>query len=93
MAKQKKAPKDPYGAVSREWRDAVDAAQEQEIKDKLAAVALDQQAVLDEKAADQDFQSKKSALKFAGEGYKERSKVHKLKIQYARRVLQGRGRA
>lgn len=94
MAKRgPKKVKDPYEGLPDEWRSAVEGGTEQEIRTKLSEAALDQQSMLDEMEKDDDYQNAKAALKVAGEGYRERRKVNKLKIKFAKRVLEGRGRA
>lgn len=86
-----KKDKDPYEGLSEEWRAAVESGDRELINQKLSEAGLEQQQVLDDMEADQDYQNAKLAAKFAGEGYKERRKVVKLKFKFAKRVLESRG--
>lgn len=87
-----KTVKDPYEGLPDEWRSAIDGGTEDEIRQKLSAVALEMQSIIDDMLADEDYQSCKTSLKMAGEGYRDRKKLVKLKVQFATRVLESRGR-
>lgn len=87
-----KKAKDPYEGLNPEFKAAVEAGTDEEIRARLAEVALDQQRMLDLMDKDTDYKSKKEALKIAGEIYRDQKKQIKLKIKLCMRVLQSRGR-
>jgi hypothetical protein len=87
-----KKDKDPYEGLNPEFKVAVEQGTDEEIRAKLAEVALDQQRLLDLQDKDTDYKQKKEALKIAGELYRDGKKQHKLKVKFAMRVLQSRGR-
>lgn len=90
---RRRGPKDPYEGLSGDWRAAVEGAKDDEFQKKLSEVALEQQQILDDIAKDTDYQEAKARLKVAGESYRDRRKTVKLKLKFAKRVLESRGKA
>lgn len=83
--------KDPFEALDDEFKDAVAGMDEAQIRDRIAKVALDELANLSAKDDDQDLATKQEEAKVAGEGYKEATKMNRLRIRFAKRVLQDKG--
>lgn len=86
-----KGPKDPFADLSQDFRDAVDAADRVEIRKTVAQVALDQAELMEAQALDEDFSNAKAAASEAGAVYREGTKINRLKIKYAKQVLEGKG--
>jgi hypothetical protein len=57
------------------------------LRDKLGEIALNQEAVQDAKENDQDLASAKETYDTAGAGYKEATKMNKLRVKFIRRVI------
>lgn len=90
MAKQKR---DPFENLSDEFKDAMSSMSEVDIRKKVSEVALDEEENIRLKEEDMDLKALKEQVKEASEQYRERSKSNKLKIKFARRVLQDQGKA
>lgn len=88
-----KTKRDKFSALPEEYKDAVAAMNVAEIRDRIAQVALDQLDLMNAKEEDQDLQEKQEAFKVASEGYREGMKQNKLKIEFAKRVLEDKGGA
>lgn len=93
MGKKNKGPKDPWKGLSDDFRNAVMQGSIEEIRGKLADVALAQQELTERMDLDEDYQQAKSALKVASEQYRDERKVHKLKIKFCKVTLESRGQA
>jgi hypothetical protein len=88
-----KTEKDPFAALTDEFKDAVASSSPEEIMTRIAETAIAEQENQQAKTEDEDLAEKKAAATFAGEQYKEATKMNKLKIKYARRVLEDKGKA
>lgn len=86
-----KMEKNPHEDVPEEWRDAVEAATTDDIKKKVAEVALAQAELMKAKKEDADLAEKKEQVKEASAIYREGSKLNKAKIEYAKMILDSRG--
>jgi hypothetical protein len=84
--------KDPFEDLDGEFKNAVAAMSELEIRQKISSVALNQVALLEAKDNDEDFQQKKEASKVAGAVYREGTKMNKVRIQFCKRVLEDKGK-
>lgn len=91
MPKKNMGPKDPFDALSQEYRDTIAAMSREDIRGRIAQVAIDQAELMDAKTKDLDFQNAKEQAKEAGAVYREGTKMNKLKIEYAKRVLDDKG--
>lgn len=83
--------KDPWAALPNEFRDAMEQGSVEELRSKLADIALANQELLDAQAEDVDLQQAKEAAKIAGEVYSQGFKENKLKVKFIQRVLASRG--
>lgn len=95
MARGKKGTstkKDPYRDVEKEFKAAVDGGTPEQIRERIAKVALDQAALMAAKDLDQDLKDKKAAASYANETYRDGTKFNKLRIAYCRMVLGRQGK-
>ena len=92
MARGRKS-KDPFDALDNGVKDALTSMSIEEVKKRVAEIALDLDRLMEAKKADQDLAEKTEAAKFAGEVYREGSKDARLRIRYANVVLTARGAA
>ena len=90
MAKEK-AQKDPFIDVPEEFKDAVAGMNVDEIKQRIAQVALDQVELMKAKKEDGDLLEKREAYKEAGMGYREGTKMNRVKIEYCKQMIDNKG--
>lgn len=83
--------KDPFDAIDSDWKDAVAAMSAGEVNLRIAEVAKGEQENQRLRDEDVDLATLKEQVKEAGAQYSEASKVNKLKIRYAMRVLGDKG--
>lgn len=83
--------KDKFDALPAEFRDTIAAMSRKDIREKIAQISIDNQELLDAKEKDIDLQKAKEQAKEAGEVYREGLKMNKLKIAFAKRVLDDKG--
>lgn len=81
-----------FGELDQDFKNSIDSAGEVEIRQKIAQVALNEAQNQENKKQDQDLKEKKEAVKAASEQYKEATKYNKLRIAYARSILDARGK-
>ena len=91
MARFKKAKKGPYDDLPTEFKDAVAQSSPEDINARIATITKETEALLKARDDDQDYQSKKEALKEAGAVYREGKKANRLKVLYAMQVLADKG--
>lgn len=72
---------------------AVDVPPGSGLTEKVVAAKFAEERVRIAKKTDEDLKSALQAVKFAGEGYREATKMNKLRIAYAHFILEGRGKA
>jgi len=87
----KKSKTDKFDALPAEFRDSLAAMNRKDIRERIAQIALDQQELMDAKEKDHDLLKAKEQAKEAGEIYREGTKMNKLKIAFAKRVLDDKG--
>lgn len=86
-----RADKDPFEVVPEEFKDAVMGMSVEEIKQRIAQVALDQVELMKAKKEDQDLLEKRETYKEAGALYREGSKMNKTKIEYCKMAIDSKG--
>lgn len=86
-----KAEKDPFVDVPEEFKDAVAGMNVVEIKQRIAQVALDQVGLMRAKKEDGDLLEKREAYKEAGAGYREGTKLNRVKIEYCKQMIDNKG--
>lgn len=90
MARQRKI-KDPFEGLDEEFKAAVASMGGQDINLRIAEVAKNEQANQELKAEDEQLNELKAQVKDASAGYREATKLNKLKIKFCRRVLADKG--
>lgn len=84
---------DPFAALDQEWKDLINNMKEDEIRNRVAEIALERETLLKAKKEDMDLKEKAIAYAEAGRVYKEGVKGAQVRIQYAQMVLESRGKA
>lgn len=90
MAKEK-AEKDPFIDVPEEFKDAVMGMNVEEIKQRIAKVALDQVELMKMKKEDEDLIKQRELYKEAGLVYREGTKLNRVKIEYCKMMIDSKG--
>jgi hypothetical protein len=89
MARQKK---DPFDALEPEFKDAIAGMSIEDIKKRVAEIALTLSQLLEAKKADEDLQEKMAVAKMAGAVYREGQKMASLRIRYSQSIIEARGK-
>lgn len=85
--------KGPFDDLPSDFKDAVAQSSPDDIKKRVAAIAIEQAELEKAKEADQDYQEKKAAASAAGAVYRDGKKGAKLRIAYCLQVLGDKGAA
>ena len=85
--------KDPFSALDQEWKDGINSMSEEDIKKRVAEIALELDKLLEAKKQDEDLKEQLSAAKLAGQVYSDGRKGAQLRIRYAQTILEARGKA
>jgi hypothetical protein len=95
MARTKKdvTDKDPFADLPAEFKDKLASMNEVDIRKEVSKVALDEEENVRLKEEDLDLKALKEQVKEASKVYRESSKENRLKIKFARRVLEDQGKA
>ncbi len=88
---KKPEPREPFEDVPEDFRNTVASLSREDIRLRIAQVTLDQLELMEAQADDEDFQNLKLEFREAGAVYREGTKANKLKIAYARHVLESKG--
>jgi|SRR5882757_11533482 len=92
MAKRGRKAKDPFAEISSEWKDAVMQSNEEEVRKRISEVALNDEALSKAKESDSDLKMKQAEAKVANAVYRDGFKANRLKIKFAKQVLEGQGK-
>lgn len=92
MARGKGVTKSPFSDLDTEFKDNVANMSDEDIKRRVAEVAISEHENRASKKKDVDLQEKQAAAKYAGEQYAEATKMNKLRIAYAHFILESRGK-
>lgn len=84
--------KSPFADLDQEFKDNVANMSDEEVKRRIAEVAINEHENREAKKKDVDLQDKMATAKMAGEGYRDATKQNKLRIAYAHMVLESRGK-
>jgi len=87
-----KKEKSPWAALDDDYKDTLASFNDEEIRRRIAQVALDEVVNQEAKKADEDLKAKVESAKFAGEAYREATKMNKLRIGFAHSILEARGK-
>lgn len=82
-----KKSKDPWAGLDKDFRDAVPGMDEKELRNRVAQVALNQEALEEAKTKDADYQEAKDRFSNAGAVYRDGKKRNKLMTKYLRYIL------
>lgn len=80
-----------FDDLSEEFKTAIAQSSREEVKNRIAEIAMAESNNQTMKAADQDLADKKEQVKLAAEGYVGKTKDHKLKIAYMMQVIGDKG--
>ena len=89
MAKDKE--NNSFENVPEEFKDAVLGMNVDEIKQRIAQVALDQVTLMTLKKEDMDLEQARNTYKEAGAQYREGSKMNRVKIEFCKMVIDSKG--
>lgn len=84
--------KDPFAQLDEDFKASAQAMDEQQLRDTIAKVALDQSALQEAKEQDTDLSTKKEIAREAGAIYRDGNKQCSLKINFCREILGGKGK-
>ena len=85
--------KEPFKDLDDDYKTTIEAMKDDEIRFKIAQVAMDQDELMKVKSEDQDLAEKSEAVKEASAIYREGTKMNRLRIKYAKQMLESRGKA
>ncbi len=85
-------PKSKFEDLDKDYMTSIESATDDEIRAKIAQVALNNAALQEAKGEDQQLAELKEQVKEAGAIYREGAKANKLRIEYARYMLDSRGK-
>lgn len=91
MAKRGRPKKDQFSELDDDFKNALQAMGPEEIRKKIAEVAMNDEALKKAKDDDQDLRTKGEEYKVAGAVYREGNKANRLRIKFAMLVLEGKG--
>lgn len=83
--------KDKFEDLPPEFVDSVNSMSTEEIRDRVATIALQQAELMAARDLDEDLQMAKVTAREAGAVYREGTKMNKVKIEFCKHVLGARG--
>ncbi len=86
-----KVDRDPYEHLPEEFKTAAESMNRDEIKKKVAEIALNHVELMKAKKDDGDLTEKRETYKEAGAIYREGAKQNKTKIEYLKTLLDSKG--
>jgi hypothetical protein len=92
MANRGRPKKNKFDDLDTDFKDSVAGMSEEQIRAKLAEVALNQAALMAAKSEDEDLKEKKAIAKEAGAQYSEGTKMNRLRTEFCRQVLGDKGK-
>lgn len=90
MGRQKK---NKFDDLDADFKSVVENMSDEDIRDRVAQIALDTEELLKAKEDDEDLKEKVQVAKEAGAVYREGVKMNRVRIQYAQMILDSRGKA
>lgn len=85
--------KDKFADLSSEFKDAIAGSNAEQIRDRVATVALEHDQLMKAKEDDGHLKSVKADYDEANATYRTSNKMTKLKIKYCNQVLRDQGKA
>jgi hypothetical protein len=92
VAKPGRPKKEQFADLDEEFKALIDGGNEGEIRLAVQRVALNESDNQEAKKADEDLREKKEQAKMAGEGYADATKANKVRVEYAKFMLQNMGK-
>jgi hypothetical protein len=83
--------KDKWEDLDEEFKDAVAAMSKDDIRNRIATIAMAQVELMKAKEDDEDLFKCREAAKEAGAIYRDGTKMNKLRIAFAKQVLDDKG--
>jgi hypothetical protein len=93
MARKLAMKKDKWDDVPSEFKEALYSASDEEVKQKVAQIAIGQAELMIAKKQDQALEEAKEVYTAASAIYRDGTKANRLKIEFAHYVLESRGKA
>lgn len=84
--------KNKFDDLDADFKAGVEGMTDEDIRDKVAQIALDTEELLKAKEDDEDLKEKVQIAKEAGAVYRDGVKMNRVRIQYAQMVLESRGK-
>lgn len=84
--------KNKFDDLDADFKSGVESMTDEDIRDKVAQIALDTEELLKAKEDDEDLKEKVQIAKEAGAVYRDGVKMNRVRIQYAQMVLESRGK-
>lgn len=84
--------KDKFSELDVDFKNDIVNMGEDEIRKKIALIAMNQVELEKAMKEDDDLNEKKALAKMANEGYKEGTKHNKLRIRFCKQVLEDMGK-
>jgi hypothetical protein len=88
----KRQKKDPFADLDAEFKEAIPTLTAEEIRDRIAQVALNQESLMAAKKDDEDLAECREQLREASAVYRDGTKMNKLRIAYCKQVLDDMGK-
>lgn len=82
----------PFEDLDQDYKDNVAAMTDEEVRQELSKIGINEHENKENKKLDQDLESKKVVYNEAGEIYREASKANKLRTAYCYDMLAARGK-
>jgi hypothetical protein len=83
--------KDEFADLDSDWKSGIASMSTDEVNARIAEIAKAEQEMQATKKEDEDLNSLREQLKAAAQGYREHTKLSKLRIKFCMRVLADRG--
>ena len=83
--------KNPFEDLPADFKDAMEASSEAELKQTLASIATNEEINLSAQKADEDLKNLREQVTNASRGYREATKMNKMKTKFIRRILADKG--
>ena len=91
MARGRKK-KEQFADLDSDYQVLIQNMKDGEVRNKIAEVAMNQVELMKMKKEDQHLKEVQNTAKEAGAQYRDGSKMNRLRIEYARFILEGRGK-
>ena len=83
--------KDKFSELPKEFVDQMESSSIQELKEALGLISTNEELNLSAAKADEDLQKLREQVSVASKGYREGTKMNKIKTKFIRRILADKG--